>query len=65
MAIEPELLTAKQLSDYLGVSEASLAQDRYLSRGIPFVKVGKRVRYMRADVEDYLTAHRTEAGVLR
>lgn len=55
----PELLTAKQLGELLGVSEASLAQDRYLARGVPFVKVGKRVRYLRADVLDYLAANRT------
>lgn len=41
-------------------SAASLAQDRYLKRGIPFVKYGKRVRYLRQDVLDFLAANRVE-----
>ncbi|MCV7086557.1 helix-turn-helix domain-containing protein [Mycolicibacter hiberniae] len=53
-------MTAKQLAAYLSISEASLAQDRYLRRGVPFTKVGsKRVRYLRADVLGYLAANRT------
>lgn len=53
-----EIMTAKQLAAELHVSEASLAQDRYRGDGIPFVKIGARVRYMRADVESYLNANR-------
>nr|WP_194074143.1 helix-turn-helix domain-containing protein [Mycobacterium talmoniae] len=56
----PEVMTAKQLAAFLHISEASLAQDRYLRRGVPFVKVGnKRVRYMREDVLNYLAANRS------
>lgn len=54
----PEIMTAKQLAEYLGTSEASLAQDRYLSRGVPFVRVGRRIRYLRADVMNFLAANR-------
>jgi hypothetical protein len=41
----------------------SLAQDRYLGRGVPFIKVGRRVRYSRSDVLAYLernTMQRTD-----
>ncbi|WP_074413524.1 MULTISPECIES: helix-turn-helix domain-containing protein [Mycolicibacterium] len=58
----PELLTPKQLSEFIGISEASLGQDRYLGQGIPYVKVGKRVRYLKDDVLAYLQANRVEAG---
>lgn len=58
----PELLTPKQVSAWLGISEASLAQDRYLGKGIAYVKFDKRVRYMRTDVLAYLEANRRETS---
>ena len=54
----PPVMTAKQLAALIYISEASLAQDRYLGRGIPFTKIGARVRYLREDVLAYLAAHR-------
>lgn len=53
-----DVMTAKQLAAELHISVAALAQDRYRGTGIPFVKVGARVRYMREDVEKYLSANR-------
>lgn len=53
-----EIMTAKQLAAELHVSEASLAQDRYRGDGIPFIKIGARVRYLKADVESFLAANR-------
>lgn len=56
-----DVMTAKQLAAELGISEASLAQDRYKGTGIPFVKVGnRRVRYLRVDVMAYLHANRMQ-----
>ncbi|GAB5896081.1 helix-turn-helix domain-containing protein [Mycolicibacterium mageritense] len=54
MADLPSLMTAKQLADYLQTTEAALAQDRYLGRGVPFTKIGKRVRYQREQVVKFL-----------
>ncbi|GAA4294646.1 helix-turn-helix domain-containing protein [Mycobacterium paraffinicum] len=55
----PEVATARQLAEFLGVSEASLAQDRYLRKGVPFTRVGgRRIRYLRDDVLKYLQANR-------
>ena len=39
-------------------SESALAQDRHRGTGIPFVKIGGRVRYLRQDVLAYLAANR-------
>jgi hypothetical protein len=36
----------------------ALAQDRYRDRGIPYIRVGRRIRYLRADVARYLIANR-------
>jgi len=55
----PEVSTGKQLAAFLQTTEAALAQDRYLRRGVPFVKIGSRVRYLRADVLNFLSANRS------
>jgi hypothetical protein len=54
----PEVATAKQLAKFLGTTEASLAQERYLRRGLPYTRVGRRVRYLRADVLKFLADNR-------
>jgi hypothetical protein len=55
----PEVSTARQLADFLQTTEAALAQDRYLRRGVPYTKIGARVRYLRVDVLNYLAANRS------
>ena len=54
----PPVSTPKHVAALICSTEGSLAQDRYLGRGIPFVKIGKRVRYMRDDVLAFLQANR-------
>ena len=49
---------AREVAAILGMSVDALAQDRYRGNGIPYIKVGRRVRYLRADVARYLVAHR-------
>lgn len=56
--IPSDILTAKQLAELIQTSEASLAQDRWRGRGVPFIKFGGRVRYLRSDVLAYLAANR-------
>jgi hypothetical protein len=56
----PGVITPPVLAKALGTTTNSLAQDRYLGRGIPFIKFGKRVRYLRSDVSDYLAANRVQ-----
>lgn len=50
----PTLLTGRQTAEYIGVSEDTLAQDRYLGRGLPYVQIGRRIRYRATDIADYL-----------
>lgn len=60
----PAVMTAEELAPVLGVTIGALANDRYRRVGIPFVRIGRRVRYLRADVIRYLIANRTTyAGV--
>lgn len=58
----PKLLNASELADFLGISEETLSQNRYLKEGIPYIKVGKRVRYRLDDVLAYLEKNRVETG---
>lgn len=59
----PEVATAKQLAAFLQQSEASLAQDRYLRQGVPFIRIGRRIRYLKSDVQAYLSAARDNTHV--
>ena len=50
------LLVTKQASDFLGVNDKSLANSRYTGTGIqiPYIKMGKIVRYRQSDLEAYI-----------
>jgi hypothetical protein len=54
----PAIATPPQVAMVVQTSVDSLAQDRYRRRGIPYVKISGRVRYLRADVLAYLNANR-------
>ena len=50
------LLDTKEAGNYLGVNDKSLANSRYTGTGmqIPYIKMGKIVRYRQSDLDDYL-----------
>jgi hypothetical protein len=52
-----ELLTPRQVAEYLGTTEQVLAVDRYRCRGLPYVRVGRRIRYRAKDIAAYLDAN--------
>jgi hypothetical protein len=54
----PALLTPPELAQLLRTTTNSLAQDRYLGRGVPFRRHGRKVLYARSDVLDYLQRNR-------
>jgi excisionase family DNA binding protein len=49
-----ELLTTEETAAYLGVKPQSLAIWRLRGENLPFVKVGRLVRYRRSDVEKWI-----------
>ncbi len=51
-------LTERQLAERLGISVRTLQAQRQRGGGIPFVKLGRSVRYASSDVEQYLEQHR-------
>jgi hypothetical protein len=56
----PTLLTPPELARLLRTTTNTLAQDRYLGRGVPFVRHGRKVLYARTDVLDYLEENRCQ-----
>jgi hypothetical protein len=60
----PELLTPAETATAIRKTPASLAQDRYLGRGLPFVRVGRKVLYAKGDVLAYLAAGRVDPAVV-
>lgn len=49
-----ELLTSKEVAQILGVQPQSLAVWRLHGKNLPFVLVGRLVRYRREDLEKWI-----------
>lgn len=56
------LLTPDQAAEYLAISTRQLQLDRLTKRAIPFIKVGRLVRYNQADLLEYIN-RQTIGGV--
>lgn len=50
-------LSTKQAADHLGLSPWTLLKWRKLGRGPAFIRLGSRVRYDCAALDEYLVAH--------
>lgn len=59
-----DLLTAEQVSIHTGLSIETLAQWRSQQRGIPYLKMGRSVRYDPVDVQQYLAGCRVSVSGL-
>jgi excisionase family DNA binding protein len=61
-----ELLNQSKVAKILGVTEKFLEARRCRGGGVPFIRVGRLVRYRRSDIEAWLESRRvsstTEAG---
>jgi hypothetical protein len=54
----PPVAKPEQVAVVVQTTVDALAQDRYRRRGIPYVKIGGRVRYLRDDVLKFLADNR-------
>lgn len=61
----PALMTTAEVADFVRASKESLNQDRYLRRGMPYVRIGRKIRYRREDVLRYLEANTFQVGAAR
>ena len=55
-----ELLTVQEVADLTGLSVETLNQWRSQGLHMPYIKLGKAVRYLRKDVEHYILSCRVE-----
>ncbi len=56
----PQFLTEVEVAKILNVSRATLQQNRWLNRGLPFFKVGRSVRYSVDDLQAYIEENRVD-----
>lgn len=52
----PALMKPEQAAEYLGVSPQKLERDRWCEKRIPYVKMGRHVRYRAVDLIAYVEA---------
>ena len=48
------LLTENEVEEFYGINKRTLQRERVYQTGIPYVKIGKRVRYQRSTVDQYI-----------
>ena len=51
-----KLLNEKQAAIFLGCSIYKLQRDRRIGSSVPFIKIGRNVRYKLSDLEAYINA---------
>lgn len=57
-----ELLTPDQTAERFGTTPGALRADRHRGRGLPYVRIGGRIRYRVADIEAYLAENTVRPG---
>ena len=54
----PTYLNEKQVAEITGFALSTLRNNRFHCRGIPYVKIGKSVRYRRDEVIAYMERYK-------
>ncbi len=57
-APDSALFAQETIAAILNCSLATIERDRWLGNGIPFIKIGRMVRYRKSDINLFLQAHR-------
>jgi hypothetical protein len=60
--LNSRFLTEREVSELTSFSVFTLRNHRHLGRGIPYLKVGRSVRYLLKDVEYYMERQRIVPG---
>lgn len=60
MAEIETFLTGREAAEILKLSEQTLRIHRIKGGGVPFVKIGRNVRYRKSDIIDYVNARTFE-----
>ena len=49
-----KLLTETEVEEFYGINKRTLQRERIFNTGIPYVKIGRRVRYQRSTIDQYI-----------
>ena len=60
---QDKLLTQTQVVEWTGMSSAFFEMSRCKGTGIPYVKLGRAVRYRSRDVQQYIDDHMVGTGI--
>lgn len=52
------LLTEKQVAKRTNLSLSKIQQDRFKGLGLPYVKIGRSVRYLEEDINNFISDNR-------
>lgn len=63
--IAPQYLTEKDVAKLTKLSLAKLRQDRHKHCGIPYIKIGRAVRYRLEQVEAFMEEHTVTFSTVR
>lgn len=55
-AVTPALLTTAEAAQYLGLAKSTLQNQRSAGVGVPFRRIGRAVRYVRAELDEFIDA---------
>lgn len=58
MEDQAKYLTEKQVAEITSRALSTIRNDRSLNRGIPYIKIGKSVRYNLKDVLNYMESRK-------
>jgi len=58
-----KLLNQKEVSEWTGMSLAWFEISRFKGTGIPYVKIGRSVRYKTSDVQRWINSHVVCTGI--
>ena len=59
---DAEIMTEREVERGYGLKRPWLRRTRRERRGIPYLKLGRMVRYRRADIETFLASHMVETA---
>jgi excisionase family DNA binding protein len=59
LAPNSALFSQETVAAILNCSLATIERDRWIGAGIPFVKIGRMVRYRKKDIHDWLEEHKS------
>ena len=60
MENQKKYITEKEVSEITSRALSTLRNERFLGKGIPYIKIGKSVRYRLDDVIEYMEERRVE-----